>query len=287
MGSVQPRLTFGREQAVIGRGPARRSVLERDAGRPRSVEGSQESPAPRFAALAVRVAGFHARLHSPHDAVRLRLLKELTHFRPRDERHYPRFFQYLLQDPASELRWQSARRLAAQLGPARRLPRLGPLRVPMHGVVDATNEGSLDRLRRRTVEGGARLVWGLEVLGMVADEPSLPLFEAHLDDRAPKLRLRAALAACRVGRGDEGLDVLRGLAEVPPSPEEPMVPVLAAEALVRAGEPRGLSRLVEHARAVDWTAFAFGPQQLLEDLTGAFAGSPDDWAAYLDRHGPG
>lgn len=61
--------------------------------------------------------------------------------------------------------------------------------------------------------------------------------------------------------------------------------MLAAEGLVRAGDAQGLERLVEQARAFDWTASPHGPEQILEDLTGTFRGCPDDWETYLEARG--
>lgn len=277
-----PRFTIGSEASALR--PQRRLFADRPpspAARAPTEPRRREPPPerPEFSDLAPRVHRFEQRLRSPHDAVRLRLLVELTHFRPRDARAFPPYFTHLLQDPAPVIRWEAARRLAYQLGPAHELPRLSAWQVPMHGLVDGASESSVARLRARTIQGGgSRLAWGLEALGLLGDEPSGPLFETYLNAPAPKLRLRAALAAVRAGRKDRGMNALHDLAHGAPEQEAPLVPVLAAEALVRAGERDALGLLVRHARSYDWTSLAHGPEQLLEDLTGQFRDSPEQWA---------
>lgn len=298
--SVTLRFMFDKEQSALERKPARKARLaargsnplgseDRTRGFNRSgsqqVGGTDNLPRLGFGHLAHRVHRFEARLHSPRDAVRLRLLVELTHFVPRDLQAYPGFFRYLLDDPAPRIRWEAARRLAYQMGPSHPLPQV-QLEVPLHGVVDAESARSIADLRQRTMSTeGKPLAWGMEALGFLGDEPSAPLFEAHLNHKAPTMRLRAALASVRVGRMKPGLQALRNLASIAPLSRAPMVPVLAAEALVRAGEEGALTQLVVHTRALDWTSLGHGPEQILEDLTGVFRDGPDAWEDYLRRRG--
>lgn len=288
------KLRPGRSRASQGRAPqapASQGSPHRPAPKAlpaRTASASHPSSSPReLDALAPRVSNFFARLKSPQDSVRLRLLEELTHFRPRDGRHYPPFFRYLLDDPAAEIRWEAARRLSLQLGPTLPFSVLKGISVPSHGVIDPQDPGSVERLRKRTRSGwGTRVLWGVEALGLVGDAPSLPVVERHLDARAPQLRLRAAMAALRLGQAQDPLDVLKQLAQRHPGRSDAMVPVLAAEGLVRAGHRAGLSRLAELLGAFDWSARSHGPQQILEDLTGTFRSDPDGWLRYLDGAKP-
>ncbi|MEL6185363.1 MAG: hypothetical protein AAFU79_12130 [Myxococcota bacterium] len=278
---MQARFTVGRERAIV-------EEPERTATRTRRVRSqlvrrhSDEAPESRFRALVPRVEGFLSRLSDPEQAVRMRLLTELTRLRPRDARYYPPLFRHLLRDPAGSIRWAAARRLSLQLGPRHPFEVPASLEVPVLGVVDPLNEKSVAQVRRK-VEGAGRLASSLELLGVLADEASQPLFTAYLDHGAPALRLRAAFGSLQVGLVDEGLAVLRSLAQVSPRGEAPMLPVLAAEAMVRAGDRSGLDRLVAHARCFPWETSPFGPCHILEDLTGVHHRSVEQWAAYVDE----
>ena len=258
---------------------------------------AQEQPwSERFPAIAERVSHLDRRLTSQDAAIRISVLKQLTHFRPRDSRVYPPFLRALLEDPSPEVRGEALKLLWDHhvfLGPEE-LP--DSFYVPFVGDIRWWDPAELERVRdiaRRldVPEGG----WAIYALGVVGDNEAIPLARAQLDSKNIFVRHSAALALVQLGQSEEGIEALR-LITGAEDDESGYYRYRAAEDLVRFGERQALDVLIDLMESRHHLGYASGPREILEDLTGQYfltAAAARAWAQEEpmsdlqepDRHG--
>ena len=232
---------------------------------------AQEQPwSERFPALGERVSHLDQRLASPDAAVRIRVLSELTYFRPRDSKVYPPFLRALLEDPSPEVRGEALKLLREHhvfLGPDE-LP--DSFHVHSVGEFRWRDPAELERVRDMAErvdrsEGG----WAIFALGLVGDHEAIPLARAQLESRNVFVRHSAAVALVQLGQREEGMEALR-LITVAEDDESGFYRYRAAEDLVRFGEWEAIHVLVDLMEWTDHLGNASGPREILEDLTGRY-----------------
>jgi HEAT repeat protein len=154
-----------------------------------------------------------------------------------------------------EVRFQAVASLS-QLGAARAAPLLRPLLSDEDAKVraqaaaalgDARDGESREPLARLLDEGGEVQLEAALALSWLGDERAVPALLASLDGRAHALAAAEALARLNAARLKEVEAAL--LSRLGRWLGDPLVKVRAAEALARAGHPRGRQHLERAARA--------------------------------------
>jgi HEAT repeat protein len=232
----------------------------------------------RFPEVAARVRHLDKRLASTDESVRLGVLTELTYFQPRDSRVYPPFLRALLRDPSPKIRWEALHRLwEHQLLDRKEVP--ASFEAPLVGMVVGQDPKHLNRLRELAKTLDATGGWAIHILGILGDREAMPLARAALQSQNVFTRFSAAVALVRLGERQEGVDALHKITDAADDQTD-FYRCRAAEVLYRLGDRKAALVLIQVLEKGMRAAYAYGPVELLEDLTGQYFTTAAEWRTW-------
>lgn len=235
----------------------------------------------RFPEIAARVPHFDQRMRDPQQ--HLRILTELTYFWPRDSKVYPPFLRYLLHDSSPRIRWEAASRLRLHgtFLSREELPEF--FDVPLSGTLNWRDEKCLERFRSRLEKkDDPSAGWAASGLALAKDAKLLPLLPVLTDSKNVFVRYSAAMAYLELGERAKAIDLLMGLTRAQDD-QSGYYRLLSAEAIVRQGRREYLHTVLAECTTRD--GYADSGLDILEDLTGAYFASVQEWQAYLKYMG--
>jgi hypothetical protein len=259
-------------------------------GAPRALADTPPGPAEgepswseRFPEVAVRIRHLDRRMANADPKVRLRVVTELTYFRPRDSRVYPPFYRALLKDPSPEVRWQAVHGLWEHnvFLDKKELPK--SFTVPLVGELEWGDAEQVKKFREAARSKGAVGGWAIHALGIIGDEESVPLARDLLGDDNTFARFSAAVALVQLGEPKPGREALKKLAAAPDVADTSgFYRMRAAECLYRLGDTDAAETLIAMLEAGERRDYADDPAEVLEDLTDQWFAKPAEWRKWWD-----
>lgn len=238
----------------------------------------------RFPEVAGRIKHFDVRMTSPDSRVRMRVLTEVTYFRPRDSRLYPPFLRALLADADPEIRGEAVHRLWEHHHFLKKEELPKSFNVHLHGVFEWQDPKQVARLRAAARLKGAEGGWAIHALGIVGDKDSVPFARALLASDNVFTRFSAAVALVQLGERKDGLAALHKLTDAHDDVSG-FYRYRAAECLVRLGERNAIEVLIGQLESGARAGYADGPLEVLEDLTGRYFSTAAEWRKWWKTEG--
>jgi HEAT repeat protein len=281
--SPEPERAMNRRLLLLSASVVLLPLLAAAADPPPGAAEGEPSWSERFPEVAVRIRHFDGRMASADPKVRLRVLTELTYFRPRDSRVYPPFFRALLKDPSPEVRWQAVNILWNHniFLDEKELPR--SFTEPLVGALDRDNADDVKKFRAAARGTGPVAGWAIHALGIIGDKESIPIARECLADDNVFTRFSAAMALIQLGEAKAGREALKKMAAAPDlNDKSGFYRMRVDECLYRLGDTDAAADLIAMLESGVRESYADDPADVLEDLTGQWFAAPAEWRKWWD-----
>lgn len=214
---------------------------------------------------------------------RMSVLRELTYFHPRNSKLYPPFLRQLLSDPSPRLRWEALSRLDEHgiRVDADELPK--SVETPMGQLLDRTDKDSIARIKKQATDMGPAGGWAIKALGLMRVDTG-DQAEILLKSENIFVRYSAAVSLIQFGKSEAGAKALRQITKAQDDASG-FYRMAAAERLWRMGEKQYIETIFDLFNAR--SSYADGPIDILEDLTGEYFLTEQEWRRWWDKVGKG